>query len=109
MCLFPSSPSTPLFRPPPFPVPPLPSPTRMPIIDKYRDMGTVVMGKVESGCIKRGDTLTVMPNKTVVKVLTIFRDNDEVTFALPGENLRVRLAGIEEEEISAGFVLSSRS
>ena len=35
----------------------------MPLIDKYRDMGTVVMGTVESGCVKRGDTLLVMPNK----------------------------------------------
>lgn len=36
---------------------------RMPIIDKFKDMGTVVMGKVESGCIRDGDSLIVMPNK----------------------------------------------
>uniref|UniRef100_A0A6N2LJZ0 Tr-type G domain-containing protein n=1 Tax=Salix viminalis TaxID=40686 RepID=A0A6N2LJZ0_SALVM len=38
-------------------------PLRMPIIDKFKDMGTVVMGKVESGSVKEGDTLLVMPNK----------------------------------------------
>jgi translation elongation factor EF-1alpha len=35
----------------------------MPIIDKYEDMGTVAMGKIESGTIREGDSLLVMPNK----------------------------------------------
>lgn len=38
---------------------------RMPIIDKFKDMGTVVMGKVESGSIREGDSLVVMPNKVL--------------------------------------------
>jgi translation elongation factor EF-Tu-like GTPase len=37
----------------------------MPIIDKFKDMGTVVMGKVESGTIRDGDSLLIMPNKVV--------------------------------------------
>lgn len=84
-------------------------PFRMPLIDKYRDMGTVVMGKIESGSVRRGETLIVMPNKAQVKVITVYRDNDEVNYAKPGENLRIRLSGIEEEDIIAGFVLSSVS
>lgn len=82
-------------------------PFRMPLIDKYRDMGTVVMGKIESGTVKRGDSLLIMPNKAKVKVVTIFRDNEEVPYARPGENLRIRLSGVEEEDVSPGFVLSS--
>jgi len=35
----------------------------MPILDKFKDMGTVVMGKVESGSIREGDSLLIMPNK----------------------------------------------
>lgn len=35
----------------------------MPIVDKYKDMGTVVMGKVESGVAKKGQNLLVMPNR----------------------------------------------
>ena len=35
----------------------------MPIVDKYKDMGTVVMGKVEAGEAKKGQTLLVLPNK----------------------------------------------
>lgn len=35
----------------------------MPIIDKFKDMGTIVMGKIESGTIREGNSLIVMPNK----------------------------------------------
>lgn len=41
-------------------------PVRIPIIDRYRDMGTVLIGKIESGVIARGETLTMMPNKEQV-------------------------------------------
>lgn len=37
----------------------------MPIIDRFKDMGTVVMGKVESGSVTEGDSLVVMPNKVI--------------------------------------------
>lgn len=40
----------------------------MPIIDKFKDMGTVVMGKVESGSVREGDSLLVMPNKVVLSI-----------------------------------------
>lgn len=39
----------------------------------------------------------------------MYRDNDEVNYAKPGENLRIRITGVEEEDISSGFVLSSMS
>lgn len=42
-----------------------------------------------------------------VKVLAIYCDEDKVKHAGPGENLRVRLSGIEEEDILSGFVLCS--
>jgi len=81
---------------------------RMPVMDKYKDMGTVVMGKSEAGMIRKGDSLVLMPNKAVVKVTTVWRDEEEVSAARPGENLRLRLSGVEEDDVSAGFVLSSR-
>ena len=37
----------------------------MPIVDKYKDMGTVVMGKVEAGEAKKGQILMVLPNKVI--------------------------------------------
>lgn len=82
-------------------------PFRMPIIDKFKDMGTVVMGKVESGSVSEGNNLLLMPNKAQVKVLAVYIDEDKVRCAGPGENLRIRLSGIEEDDILSGFVLCS--
>ncbi|GLT41611.1 hypothetical protein SLA2020_376800 [Shorea laevis] len=79
---------------------------RMPIIDKFKDMGTVVKGKVESGTMHEGYFLLVMPNKAQVKVLAIYCDEDKAIRAGPGENLQVKLSGIEEDILS-GFVLCS--
>lgn len=42
-----------------------------------------------------------------MKVVAIYVDENKVKRAEPGENLRVRLSGIEEEDILSGFVLSS--
>ena len=45
------------------------APFRMPIIDKYKEMGTIVMGKSESGLVAVGDKLMVMPNKCACHLL----------------------------------------
>eukprot|EP01023_Acetabularia_acetabulum_P052826 TRINITY_DN5877_c0_g2_i2.p1 TRINITY_DN5877_c0_g2~~TRINITY_DN5877_c0_g2_i2.p1 ORF type:complete len:323 (-),score=55.72 TRINITY_DN5877_c0_g2_i2:377-1237(-) len=84
------------------------APFRMPVVEKYKDMGAVVMGKSESGTIMKGDKCYLMPNKTPVSITNLFVDDDEVEVAGPGENLRMRLVGVEEEDVMAGFVLSSR-
>ena len=42
-------------------------PFMMPIVDRYNDRGTIVMGKVESGSCKKGDSLLLMPNKVSIK------------------------------------------
>ncbi|XP_051824877.1 eukaryotic peptide chain release factor GTP-binding subunit ERF3A-like [Antechinus flavipes] len=80
-------------------------PIRLPIVDKYKDMGTVVLGKLESGSICKGQQLVMMPNKHTVEVLGILSDDVETDSAAPGENLKIRLKGIEEEEILPGFIL----
>lgn len=80
-------------------------PFMMPIVDKYSDMGTVVMGKVESGSCTKGQTLAVYPNRTEVKVDALWSDDIEVTQVECGENVKVKVKGVEENDISAGFVL----
>ncbi|XP_074272629.1 uncharacterized protein LOC141596395 isoform X1 [Silene latifolia] len=88
------------------------APLRMPITHIFKDMGTVVMGKIESGSIREGVSLIIMPNKAHVKVTDIYTDGEmenKVTYADQGENIRVRLSGIDDEDILPGFVLSSIS
>jgi len=80
-------------------------PFLMPVVEKYKDMGTVVMGKVESGEVKKGHSLLLMPNRTPVVVDQLWSDEEEVTSVGPGENIKVKLKGIEEEDVSPGFVL----
>ncbi|XP_058824534.1 eukaryotic peptide chain release factor GTP-binding subunit ERF3A [Topomyia yanbarensis] len=81
----------------------------MPIVDKYKDMGTVLMGKVESGIVKKGTNLLVMPNRTQVSVDQLWSDDEEVTAVGPGENVKIKVKGIEEEDVSPGFVLCDAS
>lgn len=68
-------------------------------------MGTVFLGKLESGSICKGQQLVMMPNKHNVEVLGILSDDVETDSVAPGENLKIRLKGIEEEEILPGFIL----
>uniref|UniRef100_A0A3Q2CR12 G1 to S phase transition 1, like n=1 Tax=Cyprinodon variegatus TaxID=28743 RepID=A0A3Q2CR12_CYPVA len=70
-----------------------------------QDMGTVVLGKLESGSISKAQQLVMMPNRHVVEVLSLLSDDVETEDAGPGENLKLRLKGIEEEEILPGFIL----
>ncbi|KII94840.1 hypothetical protein PLICRDRAFT_169555 [Plicaturopsis crispa FD-325 SS-3] len=86
------------------------APFMMPISEKYKDMGTIVVGKVESGLMRRGDSLLLMPNRDAVEVAAIYNEmEDEVQQALCGDNVRIRLRGVEDEDISPGFVLTSPS
>lgn len=38
-------------------------PVRAIIVDKYSDMGTIVIGKMESGVVIKNQNLVLMPNK----------------------------------------------
>jgi len=86
----------------------LDAPLRLPILSKYKDLGTMIEGKVEQGTIKPGDKLVVMPNKVPVEVLNVWLDQDEVAYLIGGENARVKLKDISDEDIMPGFVLASR-
>lgn len=80
-------------------------PFMMPICEKYSDMGAVVMGKVESGQCLKGQTLAIYPNRSDVKVDNLWSDDIEVTKVVCGENVKVKLKGVDEADISVGFVL----
>lgn len=47
--------------------------------------------------------------QTPVIVDQLWSDDDEVTAVGPGENVKVKLKGIEEEDVSPGFVLCNSS
>jgi len=80
-------------------------PLRMPIVERYKEMGTIVMGKIESGCCRVGDKCLLMPNRTRVEVTNIYYEDIETDSCVCGENVRLKLKNVEEEEISSGFIL----
>ena len=84
------------------------APFMMAVAGKYRDMGTMIEGKIEAGVIKKGMSVIMMPNKQSVEIAAVYGETeDEVQIAQCGEQVRLRLRGIEEEDIMPGFVLCS--
>ncbi|CAK5275658.1 unnamed protein product [Mycena citricolor] len=84
------------------------APLMMPIAEKYKDMGTIVVGKIESGHLRKGESFILMPNKNHVEVTAIFNEmEEEVNVGLCGDNVRIRLRGVDDEDISPGFMLTS--
>lgn len=84
------------------------APFMMPISGKYRDLGTMIEGKIEAGVVKKGMSFVMMPNKEKVEITALYGEQeDEVTLAQCGDQVRMRLRGIEEEDILPGFVLCS--
>uniref|UniRef100_A0A8R1TMC4 Tr-type G domain-containing protein n=1 Tax=Onchocerca volvulus TaxID=6282 RepID=A0A8R1TMC4_ONCVO len=82
-------------------------PVRVIIADKYSDMGTIIIGKMESGVVIKGQTLTVMPNRTSIQVIQLWSDDVEVDKVVSGDNVKLKLKGIEDNDILPGFVLCS--
>ena len=78
-------------------------PLIMPIADRFKDMGTVVVGKIESGRMFKGQQVVLMPNKKQCEIMTIMTEDKEINSAKNGDNVRVRLKNIEEEVRLTGF------
>ena len=81
------------------------APLRIPVLDRYTDRGTIAMGKVESGIIKPGMKITVMPTGNKYKVDEVWANEDPVDGARPGENVLVKINGARTEDIRKGYVL----
>ncbi|KAJ5081625.1 hypothetical protein NUU61_009889 [Penicillium alfredii] len=84
------------------------APFMMPITAKYRDMGTIAEGRVEAGVVKKNGSYLMMPNRSEVQVAALYGETeDEIPTATCGDQVRMRLRGVEEEDFFPGFVLCS--
>ena len=74
-----------------------------------KDRGYMVFGKVENGTVKMGQQFYLMPEWTPTKIVNIYNSDDEcVRYAKVGENVKLRLAGInKEEDLHKGQVIST--
>ncbi|KAL2759469.1 hypothetical protein ACRALDRAFT_1047157 [Sodiomyces alcalophilus JCM 7366] len=84
------------------------APFMMAVSGKYRDLGTMVEGKIEAGVVKKGMSMVLMPNKQTVEAMAVYGETEEeVQLAQCGDQVRIRLRGVEEDEVSPGFVICS--
>ncbi|KAL9127589.1 MAG: hypothetical protein Q9217_003569 [Psora testacea] len=82
------------------------APFMMPINGKYRDMGTMIEGKIEAGQIRKGLNYLMMPNREEISISALYGETEEeIPGASCGDQVRMRIRGVEEEDIMPGFVL----
>lgn len=84
------------------------APLRVPILDRYTDRGTIAMGKVESGVVRPGQKIILMPTRAEFKVDSVWANEDPVAAARPGENILVKLSGASTDDIRKGFVMCTQ-
>lgn len=86
---------------------PVEKPLRLPVQDVFSitGAGTVVVGRVETGVIKPGDKVIVMPAGKVGDVRSLETHHMKLEEAKPGDNIGVNLRGIEKDDVKRGDVL----
>lgn len=85
---------------------PVTLPLRIPVQDAYTisGIGTVPVGRVETGKMKPGDKIIFMPAKAVGEVKSIEMHHQEIKEALPGDNIGWNVRGVEKKDIRRGDV-----
>ena len=91
-----------------FELPPKPmdKPLRLPLQDVYTitGVGTVPVGRVETGVLKEGDTLVFMPGNIQAEAKSIETHHVKVPKAEPGDNIGFNVRGIARSDIRRGDV-----
>jgi len=85
---------------------PVTLPLRIPVQDSYTisGIGTVPVGRVETGKMKPGDKIIFMPARAVGEVKSIEMHHQEVKEAVPGDNIGWNVRGVEKKDIRRGDV-----
>ena len=86
-------------------------PLRLPIQDVYNitGIGVVPVGRVETGQLKLGDKVIILPGKdgkgVTGEVKTIEMHHEQIQVAEPGDNIGFNVRGIAKKDIARGDVL----
>ena len=85
---------------------PTDKPFRLPIQDVYSisGIGTVPVGRVETGIMKKGMKVSFMPANKDGEIKSIEMHHEEIPQALPGDNIGFNVRGIAKGEIRRGDV-----
>jgi elongation factor 1-alpha len=92
-----------------FEVPPKPidKPLRIPVQDVYSitGVGTVPVGRVETGVLKEGDAIVFMPPNVKGEVKSIEMHHVRIPKAVPGDNIGFNVRGVAKTDIHRGDVV----
>lgn len=72
-----------------------------------RGIGTVVLGSLAEGSIKKHDVLTVLPGKKTAQVRSIQKHDEDFDSAGVGERTGIALKGVEIEDLDRGTILTN--
>jgi elongation factor 1-alpha len=85
---------------------PVDKPLRLPIQDVYTitGVGTVPVGRIETGMLKVNDKLVFMPSGAVGDVKSIEMHHEQHQEARPGDNIGFNVRGIGKKDVKRGDV-----
>jgi len=90
------------------PVPKRPSdkPLRLPLQDVYKigGIGTVPVGRVETGILKPGMVVVFAPSTVQAEVKSIEMHHEQVQEAYPGDNVGFNIRNVSVKDIKRGYV-----
>ena len=83
-------------------------PLRLPLQDVYKisGVGTVPVGRVETGVVKPGMNVTFGPTQVATEVRSVEMHHENVTEAIPGDNVGFNIRGVSVQDIKRGYVAS---
>jgi elongation factor 1-alpha len=81
-------------------------PLRLPLQDVYKigGIGTVPVGRVETGILKPGMVITFAPKGVSAECKSVEMHHESVAEALPGNNVGFNVKGLSVKDIKRGFV-----
>merc|ERR1740130_1453212 len=85
---------------------PVDKPLRLPLQDVYKigGIGTVPVGRVETGVIKPGMTCTFAPTGVTTEVKSVEMHHEALAEAVPGDNVGFNVKNLSVKDIKRGFV-----
>jgi elongation factor 1-alpha len=88
---------------------PVDKPLRLPLQDVYKigGIGTVPVGRVETGVLKPGDIVTFAPVNLTTEVKSIEMHHEQLPEATPGDNVGFNVKNVSVKDIRRGFVCSN--
>ena len=88
------------------PVRPVDKPLRIPLQDVYKigGIGTVPVGRVETGILKPGAIVTFAPVGLTTEVKSVEMHHEQLQEAVPGDNVGFNVKNVSVKDIRRGFV-----